>query len=356
MSHIGNKLLAGFFSTPQRQGAYIKELLNYTGNVAALDTTCGEGNILAQITADAKELNPDLSVVTYGVELEKGRAAAASKILDHVFQSPIESMVISNDAFGLVFLNPPYDNTMRGYGEDATERKEYVELVRGTRYAKPGGIVIYIIPSYRFADPKIARHLATYFINCKVARFTDEDYSDYKQCVFIGQKKKEKFKKFNEDLYTQFLRFDDEEFVLSKAPTLENFITRELKWNVPESTTNIPTFYSRIEDKSQFVELISENKGFQAFKERAKPKTLDLSNSNPIIPISQGEMALLLASGAVNGVLGKGSSLHVVQGMEVVSKIVSEERTEHTTITKTRTKREVSVKVITPNGKVKKFM
>ncbi|WP_349773563.1 DUF6094 domain-containing protein [Rummeliibacillus stabekisii] len=352
MSQIGNKLLAGFYQTPERQGEYIKNLLNFKGDTAALDTTCGEGEILAQITSDRDSVN----VVTYGVELEKGRAEAASSNLQHAIHAPIESMIISNDAFGLVFLNPPYDNTMRGYDEDSTDRKEYIELVRGTRYVKPDGIVIYIIPSYRFADPKIARHLATQFTDCKVARFTDEDYPNYKQCVFIGRKKSDKFKRFVLELYTQFLNFDNEDFVMKSVPTLEDLLNRELKWDVPTGTTNIPTFYSRIEDKNKFVELIAENKGFLAFKERTKPKVLDLTNSKPIIPITQGEMALLLASGAVNGVLSSGNSLHAVQGIEVVSKIVTEEETEHTLITKTRTKREVSVKVITPSGKVKKFM
>ncbi|MFJ3386963.1 MULTISPECIES: hypothetical protein [unclassified Lysinibacillus] len=127
------------------------------------------------------------------------------------------------------------------------------------------------------------------------------------------------------------------------------------RWVVIEGTTSIPTFYSRTEDKSSFVDLIKVNKGFQAFKERTKSKVLEIGGA-PIINLAQGSMALLLASGAVNGTIGQGDTLHAVQGMEVVTKVVSEEETENTLITKTRTKREVSVKVITPSGIVKKFM
>ncbi|WP_234447729.1 hypothetical protein [Viridibacillus soli] len=88
----------------------------------------------------------------------------------------------------------------------------------------------------------------------------------------------------------------------------------------------------------------------QLIKAMQRNQLLDLmymSNSGGITK-AQGSMALLLASGAVNGTIGQGDTLHAVQGMEVVTKVVSEEETEHTLITKTRTKREVSVKVITP--------
>ncbi|MGF9978898.1 DUF6094 domain-containing protein [Viridibacillus arvi] len=349
MSQIGNKIKAGFFATPERQGEYIKKLLNYTGDVSVLDTTCGEGKILAQLAG-----NENFSITTYGVELEKSRAATAANNLENVFNAPIESMVISNDAFGMVFLNPPYDNTMRGYGDESTERKEFIELVRGTRYVAPGGVLIYIIPSYRFSDKKIARHLATNFTSWGIARFTDEDYPDYKQCVFIGTKKEAKTKLFDETQYNRLLNFADEQYIQSEVLTIEE-LGMTNRWDIPEVDPNISTFYSRIEDKSSFIEAISENKGFQAFIERTKPKTLEIGG-RPIINIAEGQMALLLASGAVNGVLSEGDSLHAVQGMEVVTKVVSEEETEHSIVTKTRTKREVSVKVITPSGVVKKFM
>ncbi|MDX1806912.1 MAG: DUF6094 domain-containing protein, partial [Paenisporosarcina sp.] len=290
----------------------------------------------------------------YGVELDKRRAELSSEILDRVVQAPIESMVISHDSYGFVLLNPPYDNTMLGVGDDQTERKEYTELVRNTKYLAPGGIIIYIIPSYRYADTKIARFLATHFEDVAITKFSDEDYDDFRQCIFIGRKKAEAHKKLNDKLFSFLQEMKSETFVSEKVTPLNLLVSRKV-WEVPGTRLDVPTFYSRIENKREQVDLIRKNKGFHAFIERTKPKQL-IVGGDPIINIAQGQMALLLASGAVNGVIGEGDTLHAVQGMEIVSHVVTTEKTEHSIITKKRTKREVSVKVILPCGVVKKFV
>ena len=177
MSQIGNKIKAGYFRTPDRQGEYIKSLLSFSESTAAFDPTCGEGLILKQL----KTGHEDIEIRSYGVELDKGRAEKAKELLDHVIQAPIESMVISHDVFGLLFLNPPYDHTMLGIGDDKSERKEYTELVRNTKYLAPNGVMVYIIPSYRYADTKISRFLATHFEDIAIIRFLDEDYDEYRQ-------------------------------------------------------------------------------------------------------------------------------------------------------------------------------
>lgn len=345
-------LRAGFFATPPRQGEYLRKLLEFHTDTAALDPTCGEGEILKQLTEAREER--DFHVATYGVELDKRRALLAEQALEEVVEAPIESMVISNDAFGFVFLNPPYDNSMLGVGDEQTERKEYTELVRATRYLAPGGILMYIIPSYRFSDRKIARFLSLQFEQCGLTRFSDEDYDDFRQCIFIGRKKTSSRKTMNELVFDHLCDCEDEAFVLEKVLPVDR-LTGNNPWKIPQTKPAVSTFYSRIEKKSEYISMIRENKGFSAFVERTKPKILEIGG-DPIINITQGQMALLLASGAVNGLIGNGDTLHSLQGMEKVSTVVTEEHTEHSTITKSRTKREVSVKVITPEGIVKKLM
>lgn len=353
MSQIGNKIKAGFVATPPRQGEYLRSLLTFEGEAAALDPTCGEGLILKQLTEARDER--DFTIHTYGVELDKRRAELAKDAIQTVVQAPIESMIISNDAFSLLMLNPPYDNTMLGIGEDKTERKEYTELVRGTRYLAPGGIMIYIIPSYRYTDKKIARFLASHFEDIAVTRFTDEDYPDFRQSIFIGKKKKADYKELNERLFEFLQQMDSEDFVEKHVSPLNALLLTEQLWNVPAGVSEVPTFYTRMQNKSEFITAIRQNKGFDAFIQRTKTKQLEIGGE-PLLPISQGQMALLLASGAVNGVIGTGDNLHIIQGMEIVTKEVTQEKTEYSTVTKRRTKRAVSVKVITPNGVVKKLV
>nr|WP_317450936.1 DUF6094 domain-containing protein [Alkalibacillus aidingensis] len=97
-------LRMGFFASPQKQGDYIKQLIQFTGDCSILDPTAGEGDILNQLVEDEKRHH----ISTYGVELDNARAEKASEKLDHLVHAPLESMVVSNDAFSLLYLNPPY--------------------------------------------------------------------------------------------------------------------------------------------------------------------------------------------------------------------------------------------------------
>ena len=76
MSQIGNKIKAGYFRTPDRQGEYIKSLLSFSESTAAFDPTCGEGLILKQLTTG----HEDIEIRSYGVELDKGRAEKAKEL------------------------------------------------------------------------------------------------------------------------------------------------------------------------------------------------------------------------------------------------------------------------------------
>ncbi len=348
MSHIGNKLRAGYFATPISQGKLVKQLLEMPNETTILDPTCGEGLILEYIATGQK------AVQTYGVEIDKSRAMEAGKRLGVCLQAPIESCVISNNFFGGVWLNPPYDYSIKGFSEDTTERKEYTELLRGTRYLKGGGVMIYIIPSYRFADAKIARFLATQFEKVSIGRFGDEDYYDFSQCVFIGEKKQTKTKLFSQKMFEYLQNMQSDEFVLNEIPTLEQLVHKGKRWTLPHTPLAAPTFYTRLESKENFIPLIRENKGYQAFKERSKPRDIRL-NGQPIINISQGQMALLLASGMVNGVVGQDEHLHALQGLEIVTVEHEKEESENGVMHISRTKRSVSIKVLTPEGEVYKL-
>lgn len=357
MSNIGNKIKSGFFATPLKQGEYLTKLLEVNNNCSIFDPTCGEGEII-KFLADQLKIE-ESTIATYGVELDKARAKKAQSVLDNCINAPIESMVIQNDVFSLLFLNPPYDLTMKALEDDSSERKEWTELERNVRYLKEGGLMIYIIPSYRFADKKIARFLSTQFENIGVVRFSDHDYEDFKQCIFIGNKKNSKHKELNDKLFEFLLKMGDEKFIKDNVTPI-NLLVGKHKWYVPDGATELKTFYTKLDNKSDYYNSIKNSKGFSAFKERTKPKQLEIGG-NPCLPINSGQLALLLASGAINGEIGEGNDYHLVQGLELVSKIKDEEVRHHdngskTIITKYRTKREVSVKIITKNGLVRKIV
>ncbi|KZE68047.1 hypothetical protein AWM68_17325 [Fictibacillus phosphorivorans] len=249
---------------------------------------------------------------------------------------------------------------MKAMDDESADRKEWQELARNSRYLKEKGLMIYVIPSYRYADKRIARFLATHFFNVGIMRFSDEDYDDFRQCIFIGNKKSGKHKEFNQKLFDFLVQMESDDFVMEKVSPINLFVNANKKWTVPTGIEELKTFYTKLVNKSDNVEAIRHSKGFNAFISRSKPKQLVIGG-NPILPLNQGQLALLLASGAVNGEIGRDENYHLVQGLEIVSKVTEEEKKTHdngstSTVTKTRTKREVSVKIINPSGLVRKLV
>lgn len=341
MSNIGNKLMAGFYATPVEVGEQLKQLFNFSAPGAAFDPTCGKGHILKQLCGGNEMIR------TYGVEIEKTRADIAKGELDKVINAPIESMRISNDAFSFIYLNPPYDTEIVQQGE-RTRRKEAVELERSIRYLAPKGVLCFVVSGEAIAAS--AKFLATHFSEIQIVRFDDEFYEDYKQCIFIGRKKTATKKALNEEFYNIFMKFKEESFVKKSVRRLSQLVGHKV-YEIGETNPKLKLFSSKIESKEEHIKLIKENLAFQVIHEKLTPRSI-LLDSQPIINVSQGQMGLLLASGAVNGLLTEdveGKNQHVVQGLELVSTVITKERMESEEIKTTeRTKREVSVKIITP--------
>lgn len=206
-------------------------------------------------------------------------------------------MIIQNNAVSLLYLNP--SNSTKIKENDSTEQKEWNDLYRNTRYLSERGLMIYVIPSYRFADNQIARFLASHFLMLGLCDF---QMKITKILIIV---------------------FSLEERIVAKLRKLNS-------------------------------------KGFTAFINRTKPRQLVIGG-DPILPLNRGQLSLLMASGAINGEIGEGDNYHLVQGLEVVSKVVESEVKNHdtgskTTITKTRIKRDISVKLISPNGVIRKLV
>lgn len=355
MSRVMNKIKSGFYASPVEQGEYISKLLDVQGEGNWLDTTCGEGAILAQLA----NAFPEHNIHTYGIEIDKARALKAKECLTETLHSAIEAAVVQNKAFSCCYLNPPYDHTMKGVDDNKADRKEYIELVRATKYLADGGLMIYTIPSYRFADEKISRFLASNFTSSGIVRYSNSDYDAFKQCVFFGNKVKESSIEPNPRLIEFLSSMDDEEFVKSKVTPINLLVGRH-KFKVPEIQQKISKFFSRKDYKYSYYDSIKENKGFKFLVDTLKPKTVEIGG-DPVLPVSQGQMALLLSTGLLNSMVGENDTLHLVQGLESVSQVEEQERElrEDGTvrvITKIRTKRDVCIKYINAQGLVRKLV
>ena len=370
MSKIGNKIKAGFYPTQEPQAVYMKQLIEFSGDAIAIDTTCGTGEILAYLCDQPENENGEVvnNVVTYGVEIDLARGEQAKETLDHVIVAPIESCIISNDAVQFAYLNPPYLSTIKD-STGKTERMEFIELERILRYLAPGGVLMYVIPYYRLGHDRIARLLATHFNKVSVMRYTDENFDEFKQVVIIGHRKKNVYKEFSQKLYDAFMKIaNTENGLVMKLPTLkEHAENPEKRWVVPSTTASkLKRFETRLIDKSSMAMALADNGEMTRFVNKNRPKSVDLNGKTPPLPLATGQIALLLAAGGINGLMGvkevngeivaDPEDLHILRGQERVSKETTEEKTETGVLYKTKTKREVAIKAILPTGEIKKFM
>jgi hypothetical protein len=104
---------------------------------------------------------------------------------------------------------------------------------------------------------------------------------------------------------------ESDEFLLEKVTPIDRFVKAGKKWSVPSGIGELKTFYTKLANNSDYVDGIRNSKGFQAFMNRSKPRQLEIGG-NPILPLNVGQLALLLAAGAVNGEIGEGENYHLV--------------------------------------------
>ena len=181
----------GYYPTPDRVVDLIADLIripngNYYRNMETLrilDPCCGAGNALYRL---AEGLNrPDaVPIETYGVDLHRERAVEAERRLDRTLASDLFATSIANGAFGLLYLNPPYD-----FDSGGDKRTEHAFLMHCTRYLAEEGLLVFIVPRRRLAVS--ARYLSTHYGRMKCWAFPDPEREVFDQVVLFGYRKKD---------------------------------------------------------------------------------------------------------------------------------------------------------------------
>ncbi len=279
----------GYYPTPQSVVSLIKNILvrNGKGNTRLLDPCTGEGTAL-------KQIGEMLSAETYGIELDTERGRLAKENLTQCLITDYMAIRISNQAFSMLYLNPPYDWAIRNDEVSASERYERTFLRNTIRYLIPNGILIYLIPQVRL-DKNIAKILAYRFKDVKVLRFPEDEYKTFKQIVLFGVLKKraehdDNLARYLTDIghcknIVPFLDKTDCEYAVPPSPAIKNFLFRT----------------TRIDPKELEIE-VSQYGLREKINRLVKPLTLS-EQIKPIMPLRQGHLAQLLACGMMNGVV-----------------------------------------------------
>ena len=200
--------------------------------------------------------------------------------------------------------------------------------------------MIYIIPQTRL-DKAIAKILSYRFEDIRVYRFHDKEYDAFKQIVVFGVKKRNP--ELDRDSYNALTKVRD-----SELPELP-FAGKPI-YSLP-NVGKVNLFRSTVID---FQELAREAKSSPLWRNFREMTRIDeAANSRPPLPLHQGHIALMLANGCLDGVVGEGNDRHVVKGKVQKVVVKHQEQNQGTIEEREIDQYQVSIKILTADGEIR---
>lgn len=304
----------GYYPTPSLVVSLISGILirNSPGNIRVLDPCAGEGTAL-------KEVCEFLQSESYGIELDTYRGKIAKENLTRCLIADYEMTRISNHAFSVLYLNPPYDWTIKNDEVSASERYERTFLRNTIRYLISGGVLVYLIPQSRL-DKSISKILSYRFGDIRVFRFPDEEYKSFKQIVIFGVLKRNA--ESDDEIISYLNNIGQGQAII---PSIEN---ANCEYRVPSSPKVKNFLFRTFRIDMEDLEVEIRRHGL---KEKIKTLVSPVSLSErikPIMPLRHGHLAQLLACGMMNGVVFDKDDRNPLLVKGITKKIV-ETRVEH---------------------------
>ncbi len=278
---------AGFYPTPPRVVEMIASLMQArtvtrgATTLRILDPCCGAGDALAQL-AECIERPDGAAVETYGVELHAGRAQEAEGRLGHVLGTDLFQTSIANGAFGLLFLNPPYDSDA---GDD--RRTEQAFLRQTTRYLAEGGLLVFVVPLRRLQESE--RYLASHYARLRVWAFPEPEREAFGQVVVTGTRKAEvQYDQYAAVRLREAIEGDLEELVQHRYPV----------YNAPATADGEVLFATRTVDHPVAATGEARRSGlWVAPVVRDALWPAEDARTRPLMPLRRGHLAMLVAAG-----------------------------------------------------------
>jgi superfamily II DNA or RNA helicase len=285
MSRLENKQVMGYFAVEERHYPALLSLVQpATSAHRLLDPFAGEGAFL-ETAARAWNMTP------YANELDGERAAAciARFGATQAVRCDAERLVASNNAFHVLWCNPPYDHD--GTGTPGNKRVELRYLRHSWKWAADGGLIIWVVYRHHLTQDA-AEFLAKHSTQVDVWALPGKHLGEYDQIVVVVTKGANA----NPDLlYSDILEQRETPRTLDVQPA------PVYKLPPPRPISRF-VFAPDTIDEQQGLRLIEEqgawkSQGFQALLQipPAQPPI------EPVVAPRPGHMALVLAAGVANG-------------------------------------------------------
>ena len=320
MARLASQIKLGYYPTPVEITEEIKKMLTIPDGARLLDPCCGEGDALHTVAENT-------GAQTYGIELDRERFTRARDLLHKViWGDALYDVFVRNKAFSLLWLNPPYDSD----GVDLEGRRDRLEIQFLKKYwpkLQTGGILVYIIPidSVLYAGD----FLSTRGRELRILRFSEPYFADFRQVVIVARKMRPKKEEIaqNRDLFgtARNARFLTRE--LEKFPTTAS---AGFEYRVPEPIIEDSevVFRSCRLDPDEALKTIRRSSLWPRLR-KIMFSTAETAKIRSLMPLREGHLAMLLASGMMNGeVVGEDGRRLIVKGSVRKTRETRTEETE----------------------------
>lgn len=307
IGRLMNNVRMGYYPTDLENISHIMHGITFPDGITVnlLDPCCGCGKALRDIA----EGN---NCITFGVELDEYRAEEAQSRLHRVGVGSFFHSRISSEAFHLMLLNPPYLSVMTEGGSRTRHEKRF--LVESLGHLMIGGILIYVIPYYRLT-PDICRILSDNFTELSVWRFTNREFSKFKQVAVIGVRKKR-----TED-QASTITLERLAYSPDSIPSVTEL--KAGRYVLPSVPKKVDLFKG---ERFNELELEQQLMRSDSIKRLMNAKSsLDSKDKRPLLPLSIGQIGLVGGSGIINGLV-ECATPHIIKGRVV--KVKTESRDE----------------------------
>ncbi|SAK39452.1 DUF6094 domain-containing protein [Caballeronia ptereochthonis] len=320
-----NFIKNGYFPTDEDTlERVLAALALVTEPTCILDPCAGEGVAIAEV---AHALGRD-HVRAYAVEYDAERAAHARPLVDRCLHGDLMDTIISRQAFGLLWLNPPYGDLSRdvngnlGYQGQGRARLEKLFYQRTLSLLQYDGVLVFIVPGY-ILDAELVGWLTRHFADVRVFRAVE---TQFKQVVILGRRVRQRDQAIDnaKAIRSHLLAIGHGDVKAEELPVDWPF----QPYAPPSSPAEPEHFYRVTLDPTQFADEVQRLQGLWPSVDTylgAAQQTL----RPPARALSQWHLALALAAGAISGVVtSKTGKVLVVKGDTHKEKTLQTEYTE----------------------------
>ena len=302
MARIESQAKAGYYPTPESICELLKTKVTFEDGARLLDPCCGTGSALSCLAT--------ANTTIYGVELSHERATEARTKLNKVlWGDALQEIRFTYQAFGLLYLNPPYDQEMNPTGK--SQRMETLFLRHYLNALQPGGFLVFIIPYYVLADKGCAQALARNF-KVQVLAFPEDEFQAFRQCIVFGRRKRiaAEQAESTERRLNELGRMEPEAFC-EESESLESVAPVTI--HVPTAIKPLANFSTSRFDPAVGIPAVRKAGILQGALEELAPRQKNFIR--PLSMLENGHLALVLAGGFMNGEIEKNGKRLVVKGV-----------------------------------------